>query len=93
MPKAATDVRDILSLIARLWGAPTSMTGGSGQIRWTGRGGTVLSACKVVDASLFPVVPGKLAREDSASRDPKHPDEEFYMKLTAFKLSNSLTRQ
>jgi len=33
------------------------MTGGSGQIRWTGRVGAVLPACKVVDASLFPVVP------------------------------------
>jgi len=32
------------------------MTGGSGQIRWTAEG-TVLPACKVVDASLFPVVP------------------------------------
>ena len=32
------------------------MTGGSGQIRSTADG-TVLPACKVVDASLFPVVP------------------------------------
>jgi TRAP-type mannitol/chloroaromatic compound transport system substrate-binding protein len=36
--------------------AVASMTGGSGQIRWTAEG-TVLPACKVVDASLFPVVP------------------------------------